>query len=200
MNATTRIPNAEVDGLFGAVVKVMSRRMFGKVPESMGVMWHHKGVLKASMTYGQKVEKWDEVDKNIVAYAAMATAAYIGCTWCLDFHYFLSHHKGLDEAKAREVPRWRESTVFSPVERGAMEYAEAMSMTPVAVTDELSAALLRDLGPAGLVELTARIGFMNATSRGNVAMGIHSEEFADACGLAPLSAPSTGVAKVTSVA
>lgn len=200
MNATTRIPNAEVDGLFGAVVKVMSRRMFGKVPESMGVMWHHKGVLKASMTYGQKVEKWDEVDKNIVAYAAMATAAYIGCTWCLDFHYFLSHHKGLDEAKAREVPRWRESTVFSPVERRAMEYAEAMSMTPVAVTDELSAALLRDLGPAGLVELTARIGFMNATSRGNVAMGIHSEEFADACGLAPLSAPSTGVAKVTSVA
>lgn len=200
MNATTRIPNAEVDGLFGAVVKVMSRRMFGKVPESMGVMWHHKGVLKASMTYGQKVEKWDEVDKNIVAYAAMATAAYIGCTWFLDFHYFLSHHKGLDEAKAREVPRWRESTVFSPVERRAMEYAEAMSMTPVAVTDELSAALLRDLGPAGLVELTARIGFMNATSRGNVAMGIHSEEFADACGLAPLSAPSTGVAKVTSVA
>lgn len=200
MNATTRIPNAEVDGLFGAVVKVMSRRMFGKVPESMGVMWHHKGVLKASMTYGQKVEKWDEVDKNIVACAAMATAAYIGCTWCLDFHYFLSHHKGLDEAKAREVPRWRESTVFSPVERPAMEYAEAMSMTPVAVTDELSAALLRDLGPAGLVELTARIGFMNATSRGNVAMGIHSEEFADACGLAPLSAPSTGVAKVASVA
>ncbi|MFC7490785.1 MULTISPECIES: carboxymuconolactone decarboxylase family protein [unclassified Knoellia] len=203
MSRTTqsaRIPTGEVDGLFGAVVKVMSRRMFGKVPESMGVMWHHKDVLKASMGYGRKVEKWDAVDKDVVAYAAMATAAYIGCSWCLDFHYFLSHHKGLDETKAREVPRWRESTLFSPVERRAMEYAEAMSQTPVAVTDELSAALLEDLGPAGLVELTARVGFMNATARGNVAMGIHSEEFADACGLPPLSAPSARAATVTSVA
>lgn len=194
MNPTARIPDAEVDGLFGLVVKVMSRRMLGKVPESIGVMWHHKDVLKASMSYGQKLERWDALDKSVVAYASMATAAYIGCTWCLDFHYFMTHHKGLDEAKAREVPRWRESTVFSPVERRAMEYAEAMSQTPVSVTDELSAALLQDLGPAGLVELTARIGFMNATARGNVAMGIHSEEFADACGLAPLAAPSPGVA------
>lgn len=192
--STTRIPNAEVDGLFGAVVKTMSRRMFGKVPESMGVLWHHKGVLKASMSYGQKVEKWDKLDKNLVAYATMATAACVGCSWCLDFHYFMSHHKGLDEAKAREVPNWRESTVFSAVERRAMEYAEAMSQTPVAVTDELSAALLEDLGPAGLVELTSRIGFMNATSRGNVAMGIHSEEFADSCGLPPLATPSAPVA------
>lgn len=193
MNTTARIPNAEVDGVFGTVVKVMSRRMFGKVPESMGVMWHHKGVLKAAMSYGQKVEKWDQLDKNVVAYATMATAAFIGCSWCLDFHYFMSHHKGLDEAKAREVPNWRESTVFSPVERRAMEYAEAMSQTPVAVTDELSAALLEDLGPAGLIELTSRVGFMNATARGNVAMGITSEEFADSCGLPALATPSAAV-------
>ena len=54
----------------------------------------------------------------------------IGCSWCLDFGYFMAHDEGLDEAKVREVPRWRESDVFTPVERDVLEYAEAMSATP----------------------------------------------------------------------
>lgn len=68
-----------------------------------------------------------------------------------------------------------------------MEYAEAMCATPVAVTDELSDALLAELGPAAMVELSAKVGLMNATARGNIALGIRSEHFADACGLAPLA-------------
>ena len=43
----------------------------------------------------------------------MAVAALVGCSWCLDFGYFHAHNEGLDEAKASEVPRWRESTVFT---------------------------------------------------------------------------------------
>ena len=56
-----------------------------------------------------------------------------------------------------------------------------------AVTDRLSDALLADLGPTGLIELAARVAFMNMTARMNLALGIHSEGFADACGLPPLA-------------
>ncbi len=35
----------------------------------------------------------------------MAAAGAIGCSFCLDFHYFMTHNRGLDEAKSREVPR-----------------------------------------------------------------------------------------------
>ena len=62
----------------------------------------------------------------------MAVAAQIGCSWCLDFGYFQAHNEGLDEAKASEVPRWRESSVFTSLERDVMEYAEAMTETPAA--------------------------------------------------------------------
>lgn len=184
---TTRIPAAEIDGLFGAIVKTMSKRMFGKVPESMGVMWHNQPVLKASMGFGQKLTKWNRCDPGLKAFAHMAVASYIGCSWCLDFNYFMARHEGLDLEKAQQVPRWRESDVFTPLERDVLEYAEAMSATPVAVTDELSARLLEALGPAALVELTSVIGFANLTTRGNVAMGIESEGFADACGMKPLA-------------
>ncbi len=49
-----------------------------------------------------------------------------------------------------------------------MEYAEATSQTPPAVSDEMSAALPPDCGAPALLELTARIGAMNLTARSNV--------------------------------
>ncbi|GAA6526524.1 carboxymuconolactone decarboxylase family protein [Intrasporangium sp. DVR] len=187
MNDTTRVPPAPVTGVYGALIKAGSKKMLGKVPDSIGVAWHHRPVLKDFMTLGRKSEKWDALDPTLASLATMAAAASVGCSFCLDLHYFMAHNKHLDEGKARDVPRWRSSTVFSPLERRVMEYAEAMCQTPVEVTDELSDALLADLGPAALVELAARVGLMNATARQNVALGIRSEHFADSCGLPPLA-------------
>lgn len=182
-----RVPEAEITGMFGFLVKTMTRRMFGQVPESLGVMWNNPRVLKDMMGLGRKVEKWHRLDPNLASFAHMAAASLVGCSACLDLHYFVTHNKGLDEAKAREVPRWRESDAFSPLERRVMDYAEAMSQTPPTVTDEMSAALLAELGAPALVELTARIGFMNAAARSNIALGIKSQEFSAACGLQPLA-------------
>jgi hypothetical protein len=41
------------------------------------------------------------------------------------------------------------------------------------------------------VELSAIVAFANLTTRSNVAMGIESDGFADACGLKPLARPAT---------
>ncbi len=127
------------------------------------------------------------LDPNLASFAAMAAAGLVGCSFCLDLHYFMAHNKGLDEAKAREVPRWRESDAFTPLEREVMEYAEAMSQTPPTVTDEMVDRLHAELGPPAVVELTSVIAFANMSTRGNVALGIESDGFAAACGLKPLA-------------
>lgn len=185
-----RIPATEITGLYGTLVKKFSTKMFGKVPDSLGVLWHNVPVLKATMGFGQKLQKWDACDEGLKSFAHMAVASQIGCTWCLDFNYFVANNKGLDMAKAREIPRWREADVFTPLEREVLAYAEAMSTTPLGVTDEMVESLLRQLGPAAIVELTNVIGFANLTTRSNVALGIESEGFAAACGLRPLAEPS----------
>jgi AhpD family alkylhydroperoxidase len=195
MASSSRIPAIEITGIYGSLVKTMSRRMLGQVPEAAGVMWHYPAIFKDSMGFGRKVDSWNRLDPNLASFAAMAAAGVVGCSFCLDLHYFMTHNRGLDETKAREVPRWRESAVFTPLERKVMEYAEAMSQTPPTVTDEMSAALLSELGAPALLELTARIGAMNMNARGNVALGIRSQEFSASCGLAPLATPSAhGVA------
>jgi AhpD family alkylhydroperoxidase len=195
MASSTRVPPTEITGIYGALLKTMSRKMLGQVPDAAGVMWHYPAVFKDMMKFGRRTESWNRLDPTLATFATMATAATVGCSFCLDLHYFMTHNRGLDETKAREVPRWRESTAFTPLERRVMEYAEAMSQTPPTVTDEMSAALLDALGAAALLELTARIGTMNMTARGNVALGIRSQEFSASCGLPPLATASTdGVA------
>ena len=193
MTSTPRIPKAEITGFYGWMLKRFSRKHLGQVPEAAGVMWHNRAVLFGSMGYGRKVEKWDQLDPTLKTFAHMTVASVVGCSWCLDFNYFKAHNEGLDEAKASEVPRWRESTVFSPLERDVMEYAEAMSETPPRVTDELSARLLKKLGAPALLELTALVGFANSTTRANTALGIESQGFSKACRL-PLAQPSAGYA------
>jgi len=179
----TRVPKAEITGLYGYALKRFSRKMLGDIPEPAEVMWHNRPVLTAMTKLGQKAQKWDQLDPNLKSFAHMAVAAQIGCSWCLDFGYFHAHNEGLDEAKASEVPRWRESTVFTPLERDVMEFAEAMSETPPQVTDELSDRLLEQLGSAAMVELVAWVGFANMTTRANTALGIESQEFSKACAL-----------------
>jgi AhpD family alkylhydroperoxidase len=193
MASNTRIPEAEVTGIYGALVKRMSRRMVGDVPEGVGVMWHNRKVLNFSFGLGRKARKWDQCDENLKSFAHMAVASLVGCSFCLDFGYFTAHNEGLDEAKVREVPRWRESDAFTSLERDVMEYAEAMSQTPPTVTDELSARLLEALDAPALVELTAFIALANVYSRTNVALGIESQGFSAACDLAPLAEPSGDV-------
>jgi alkylhydroperoxidase family enzyme len=191
MASNSRIPQAELTGLYGAVVKRMSRKMFGEVPEPVGVAWHNRKALNLSFSIGRKAQKLDQCDENLKSFAHMATASLIGCSFCLDFGYFHAHNEGLDVTKAREVPRWRESDVFTSLERDVMEYAEAMTQTPPTVTDELSATLLKALGPAALVELTTVIALANLMARSNVAMGIESQEFSSACDLEPLALASS---------
>ncbi len=187
MTESNRIPTAPITGAYGAVVKMAMRKMVGEVPDSVGVLWNHPAVFKDMMGVNRKAEKWHELDRGLAGLAGMAAAAAVGCSFCLDLNYFMAHNRGLDEGKAREVPRWRQSSVYTPLERRVMEYADAMSQTPPAVSDELSAELLAELGAPALVELAARVALMNTAARMNIALGIHSAGFSAACGLPPMA-------------
>ena len=193
MASSTRIPKAELTGIYGAMIKRMSRKMLGDVAEPVEVAWHNRKVLNFSFTVSRKIRKWDQCDENLKSFAHLAVASLVGCSFCLDLGYFQVQNEGLDLAKAREVPRWRESDVFTPLERDVLEYAEAMTRTPPTVTDELSARLLAALGPAALVELTAFIALANFMTRSNTAVGIESQGFSAACAVRPLASPGSGV-------
>ncbi|GGN88825.1 transposase [Streptomyces albiflavescens] len=180
---TLRLPKAELP----AELKENMIKQLGAVPENVEVVWHSPRVAQDNLEFGGRVGAWDAADASLKSFAHMAVAAQVGCSWCLDVGYFQAQNENLDLAKASQVPRWRESEVFTPLERDVMEYAEAMTNTPPTVTDELYASLLERLGPAAMVEVTAYIAFVNLATRANVANGVESQGFSDACEI-PLAA------------
>ncbi len=188
--STFRIPKARVDGLYGwFMTQYAKRRLGGEFPDNGYVYFHHKDLLKAVLGFENKVAKWDRLDATLKSYAQLASAGVIGCSWCLDFGYFMAHNDGLDLAKVREVPRWRESDVFTALERDVLEYSEAMTVTPPTVTDEMVANLLDQLGEPAVVELTQMVALENMRSRFNCAAGLQSQGYSDVCEL-PLAVPS----------
>jgi alkylhydroperoxidase family enzyme len=183
-----RVPKAELPtGLSERMIK-----QFGAVPEPLEVTWHNPRVAEAAVELGGKVSEWDAADESLKSFAHMAVAAQVGCSWCLDIGYFQAQNQDLDMAKASQVPCWRESEVFTPLERDVLEYAEAMTKTPPTVIDELSARLLDRLGPAAMIELTVFIAFSNFSTRSNTALGIESQGFSAACEI-PLAARPEGL-------
>jgi AhpD family alkylhydroperoxidase len=190
MPSTFRVPKAKISGAYGRALEWYARRTYGEVPDTAYVLWHNRPALKALFGFERKVAKLDALDPHLKSYAVMASAASIGCSWCLDFGYYLAHQDGLDEEKVRQVPRWRDSEVFTDLEREVMAYAEAMTSTPPTVTDEQVSRLREQLGDAAVVELTLLVAIENERSRFNSAMGLASQGYSDACEL-PLAVLST---------
>ena len=189
-----RVPKAQLP----AELRENMIKQLGSVPEPVEVAYNNPDVATSNLEFSAQVAAWDAAEASLKTFAHMAVAAQVGCSWCLDVNYFLVLNKNLDVAKASQVPRWRESEVFTPLERDVLEYAEAMTNTPASVTDELSASLLERLGPAALVELTAFIAFSNMATRANTAHGITSQGFSAACEI-PLAARAekSGVASAS---
>jgi alkylhydroperoxidase family enzyme len=65
------------------------------------------------------------------------------------------------------------------VEKLVLEYADAMTSTPVEVSDALFARLAEKFSQAGLVELTSAIAWENYRARFDHAFGIEGENFSE---------------------
>ncbi len=79
--------------------------------------------------------------------------------------------------KVAEVLNWRDSQLFSPAERVALEYAERITYTDRQVDDALFAELKKHFTEAQIVELTAAIALENFRSKFNPTLGVEAQGF-----------------------
>lgn len=183
MDHTFRIPPAPSLPLSGRLLTAVARRLWNQVPDGIGVHAHQPRVLRAVYGFERSVQGWKALDPTLTVLATMASASAIGCSWCLDFGYYLAHGNGLDESKVREVPRWRSSNVFDDLERDVMAHADNLSQTPPIIDDLMAASLLDRLGAPAMVELTQIIALENMRARFNLGAGLKPQGYAQVCEL-----------------
>jgi AhpD family alkylhydroperoxidase len=155
-----------------------SRRRWGTVLGPLVPLSHHPGLLRGTAAMELALQRAGDVDWPLKDLAATRAASLVGCEFCIDFGSALLEHDGASPEQIAELPRWRESQAFSPLEKLALEYAEALTHTPVDVPDELYSRLGEHLSEAQLVELTAAITFENHRARMNHAFRLGSHGFA----------------------
>ncbi len=174
-----------VDHPKGVIPKLATgyaRRRFGRDVEPMAAASHHSGVIVAAGVLETAADRgWRKLDRHLVMLAVQATAGAIGCSWCIDFGYYEGLQRGVDPAKVRDVPHWRDSDVYDDKERAVLEYAEAATATPSIVADELMDRLHSHFTDAEIVELAAWVALENYRSRFNAGLGLRSQGFSDSC-------------------
>jgi alkylhydroperoxidase family enzyme len=169
----------------------LSRRRYGVMLDPAAAIGHNMQVGRSYAIFELQVERWRELDHGLKDLAVMAAAAAIGCSWCMDFGYWeATVNHAVPAGKIRAVPAWRDSDVFTGLERLVLAYAEAATATPPEVTDEMVEELRGHLTEAQLVELTAIIAVENLRSRINSALGLTAQGFKDRCGRPAAAGPA----------
>ena len=93
-----------------------------------------------------------------------------GCTFCLDMHVKEATLHGERTLRLYHVAAWRESTLFSPRERAALEWTEALThLTSHGVPDDLYERVRAHYDEKELSDLTFLVGAINSWNRLNIA-------------------------------
>jgi len=93
-----------------------------------------------------------------------------GCAFCVDMHNKEAALHGEGELRLHHLAIWPESTLFSPRERAALAWTEAVTrLGHDAVPDATFAAAREHFDEASLVELTFAVMTINAWNRMSIA-------------------------------
>jgi len=83
---------------------------------------------------------------------------------------------GVTTEKIKALADYATSPLYTPAERVALEYADAMTITGRDVSDELFARLREFYNDDEIVELTALIAWENSSSKFNRALRVPAQK------------------------
>ncbi|WP_175973772.1 carboxymuconolactone decarboxylase family protein [Burkholderia sp. BCC1047] len=93
-----------------------------------------------------------------------------GCAFCVDMHVKEARIHGERELRLHHLTTWRESTLFSPRERAALAWTEALTtLAAHGVPDELYDRVRGQFSEKELSDLTFEVMAINGWNRANIA-------------------------------
>ncbi|GFG75373.1 carboxymuconolactone decarboxylase family protein [Mycobacterium botniense] len=123
--------------------------------------------------------KLDILSPRHRALAELKAATTVRCAYCIDLGSQIARGWGITDEELLALSNYRSASCFSDVDKLILEYATAISRTPVDVGDELFDSLRAHFDTAQLVALTHVITLGNLRARFNTALGIESAGFSD---------------------
>jgi AhpD family alkylhydroperoxidase len=145
--------------------------------EPLRMYAHIPGLLNAYGKLEQAESKLDILSPRHRALAELKAATTVRCEYCIDLGSQIARQWGITDEELLAFSNYQDAPCFSAVDKLILEYASAMSRTPVEVTDQLFDALRAHFDTPQLVGLTHVINLGNLRARFNLALGIGSSGF-----------------------
>lgn len=135
---------------------------FAAAPEVMKAML---ALEKAVVTSG--------LEKSLIELVKTRASQINGCAFCIDMHTRDAMKGGETATRLLLLDAWREAPFYSPRERGALAWTEALTLiSETYAPDEVWAALKAEFSEAEIVKLSLLIATINAWNR--LAIGFRS--------------------------
>lgn len=135
----------------------MSPRMnyYQHLPEAFSKLVDIGNILNSSL-----------IDKKLQHLIKIRASQINGCAFCVDMHVKEATILEERELRLHHVAVWKESPLFTPREKAALAWTEAVTrLSPEAVSDPLYNELKNHFSDKEIVELTMVISLINMWNR-----------------------------------
>lgn len=114
----------------------------------------------------EKVVESSTLEPLLLELVKLRASQINGCAFCVDMHTKDARAIGEEEQRLNLVAVWREAPSFTPRERAALAWTEALTLLPeTGAPDEVYATIAAEFDPAEQVALSLAIVAINGWNR-----------------------------------
>ena len=128
------------------------------------------GIFQSMLGLEKQVSK-SGLDHKLLNLVRMRASQINGCAYCLDMHSKDARAAGETEQRLYGLNAWRETPYYSPRERAALEWTEALTLvTEGHVPDDVYERVRGEFSEDELAHLSLAIVAINGWNRLNIAV------------------------------
>jgi AhpD family alkylhydroperoxidase len=121
--------------------------------------------IKAMLAFSAATEKLG-LEKPLLELVKLRASQINGCAFCVDMHATDARKGGESERRLYAVSVWHETPFFTPRERAALAWTEAVTrISTGGASDDVYAALREQFTPKEQMDLTLAIAMINCWNR-----------------------------------
>ncbi len=137
------------------------------MPQRLNVFQVAPAAVNAVLGMQNYVEECG-LEHSLLELVKMRASQINGCAYCLHMHSADARKAGETEARLYLLSAWHESELFTPRERAALRWTEALTrLSEASASDEAFAELREHFSEAEAVNLSVAIGAINTWNRIN---------------------------------
>lgn len=127
---------------------------------------HSKPLADKLLALSLATKKESSLPRGLLHLVDIRASQLNGCAFCVDMHCKEAKIDGERELRLYHLAVWRESPLFEPRERAALEWTEAVTkLSEHGVPDEIYARVREHLSEQEISDLTFAIGTINVWNR-----------------------------------